>query len=44
MFAASTYQRASAAAASWVLMVLEGVLFFVGLYLTFKAYGSKRSV
>lgn len=44
MFAASTYQSASAAAASWVLMLLEGVLFAIGLFLTFKTYGPKREV
>lgn len=40
---AGTCQRASAAAESRVLMLLEGDLFVVGLYLPFKAYGPKRA-
>jgi FtsH-binding integral membrane protein len=38
MFAASTYQRSAEATGSHVFMVLEGVLFAVGVFLTFQAY------
>jgi 1,4-dihydroxy-2-naphthoate octaprenyltransferase len=38
MFAAVFYQRASARASSTVFMILEGLLFVVGLIMTFKAY------
>jgi hypothetical protein len=38
MFAAGLYQRSSASASSIFFMILEGVLFVVGLIMTFKAY------
>jgi hypothetical protein len=38
MFMASHYQRSAESAGTNVFMVLEGVLFVVGLFLTFKAY------
>jgi hypothetical protein len=38
MFAAGFYQRGSARASSTVFMILEGLLFVVGLIMTFKAY------
>jgi uncharacterized membrane protein HdeD (DUF308 family) len=38
MFAASQYQRSAESTSTNVFMVLEGVLFVVGLFLTFKAY------
>jgi len=38
MFAAGLYQRSSANASSIVFMILEGVLFVLGLIMTFKAY------
>jgi len=38
MFAASLYQRGSAATSTTVFMVLEGVLLVFGLIITFKAY------
>ena len=38
MFAAGLYQRGSASAGSMFFMILEAILFVVGLILTFKAY------
>jgi len=38
MFAAGLYQRSSARASSVIFMIFEGVLFVVGLIMTFKAY------
>jgi hypothetical protein len=38
MFAAGLYQRSSANASSIFFMVLEGILFVLGLIMTFKAY------
>jgi hypothetical protein len=38
MFAAGFYQRSSAAASSSFFIVIEGVLFLVGLVLTVQAY------
>jgi len=38
MFAAGLYQRSSANASSIFFMMLEGVLFVLGLIMTFKAY------
>jgi hypothetical protein len=38
MFAAGLYQRSSANANSIFFMILEAVLFVVGLIMTFKAY------
>ena len=38
MFAAGLYQRSSANASSIVFMILEGILFVLGLIMTFKAY------
>ena len=38
MFAAGFYQRSSATASSIVFIILEGILFVVGLIMTFKAY------
>lgn len=38
MFAASLYQQASRGASSTFFMVVEGLLFAVGLVLTLKAY------
>ena len=38
MFAAGLYQRSSATASSIFFMILEGVLFVLGLIMTFKAY------
>jgi uncharacterized membrane protein HdeD (DUF308 family) len=38
MFAAGLYQRSSANASSMFFMMLEGVLFVLGLIMTFKAY------
>ena len=40
MFAASRYQRVAQGTGAHVFMVIEGVLFTVGLLLTFKAYRS----
>ena len=42
MFAAGLYQRNAASASSIFFMILEGILFVVGLIMTFKAYS--RSV
>ena len=42
MFAAGLYQRGSARASSMLFMILEGILFVLGLIMTFKAY--RRSV
>ena len=38
MFAAGLYQRSSANASSMFFMMLEGILFLLGLIMTFKAY------
>jgi len=38
MFAAGLYQRSSATASSIFFMILEGILFVLGLIMTFKAY------
>ena len=38
MFAAGLYQRSSATASSIFFMLLEGILFVLGLIMTFKAY------
>jgi uncharacterized membrane protein HdeD (DUF308 family) len=38
MFAAGLYQRSSATASSTFFMILEGILFVIGLIMTFKAY------
>lgn len=38
MFAAGLYQRRSASASSVFFIILEGILFLVGLIMTFKAY------
>jgi uncharacterized membrane protein HdeD (DUF308 family) len=38
MFAAGLYQRRSASAGTTFFMILEGILFVVGLIMTFKAY------
>jgi hypothetical protein len=38
MFAASHYQRSAEATSTSVFMIIEGMLFFVGSFLTFKAY------
>ena len=38
MFAAGLYQRSSASANSIFFMILEAILFVVGLIMTFKAY------
>lgn len=38
MFAAGLYQRSSASASSIFFIILEGILFVVGLIMTFKAY------
>ena len=38
MFAAALYQQRSASASSMFFMILEGILFLVGLIMTFKAY------
>ena len=38
MFAAGLYQRGSANASSIFFMILEGILFVVGLIMSFKAY------
>ena len=38
MFAAGLYQRSSANASSIFFMILEGVLFVLGLIMTFNAY------
>jgi uncharacterized membrane protein HdeD (DUF308 family) len=42
MFAASHYQKSAANVATTTYMLLEGFLFVVGLFLTFKAYGPSR--
>jgi uncharacterized membrane protein HdeD (DUF308 family) len=41
MFAAGFYQRSSASARSVVFMTLEGILFAVGLIITFKAFSRR---
>ena len=41
MFAASSYIRGAAMADSIVFMVLESILFLLGLFMTFKAYGRR---
>ena len=38
MFAAGLYQRSSANASSMFFMMLEGILFVLGLIMTFNAY------
>ncbi|MEQ1581004.1 MAG: hypothetical protein ABL964_10460 [Steroidobacteraceae bacterium] len=38
MFAADLYQQRSADAGATVFMVLEGILFVFGVFMTFKAY------
>ena len=42
MFAASRYQTSAANVSTTSYMVLEGVLFALGLFLSFKAYGPSR--
>lgn len=42
MFAASRYQTSAANVATTTYMVIEGLLFAVGLFLTYKAYGPGR--
>ena len=39
MFAAGHYQRSSESAAPMFFVILEGILFVVGLIMTFKAFG-----
>lgn len=43
MFAAGLYQRSSANASSTFFMILEGILFLIGLIMTFKAYNRDGS-
>ena len=38
MFAASTYLQGSANTSATVFMILEGILFVIGLIITFKSY------
>jgi hypothetical protein len=38
MFAASHYLRSAATTDATVFMALEGILFVLGLFITFKAY------
>lgn len=38
MFAAGAYRRSSAAIPSWLFMTIEGALFLLAAYMTFKAY------
>ena len=38
MFAASQYRQATASTSSWVVVLLEGCLLAVALFITFKAY------
>lgn len=38
MFAASQYRQVAAGTGSWVFMALEGVLFLVASFITYKAY------
>ena len=42
MFAAGHYQRGSANTSAAAFMVLEGILFILGLFMTFKAYSRER--
>lgn len=42
MFAASRYQASAANVTTTSYMVIEGLLFALGLFLTFKAYGPGR--
>jgi hypothetical protein len=42
MFAAGTYQRASAKAGNAIFIALEGVLLVCGLVMTFRAYRHDR--
>jgi uncharacterized membrane protein YhaH (DUF805 family) len=42
MFAASQYQRSAEATSASFFMILEAILFFVGAFLTFKAYTGGR--
>jgi hypothetical protein len=43
MFAAGLYQQESASASSMVFIILEGILFVVGLIITFKAFSPSTS-
>ena len=43
MFAAGLYRQSSANASSTFFMVLEGLLFLIGLIMTFKAYTRDKS-
>lgn len=43
MFAAGLYQQRSANASSMFFMILEGILFVIGLIITFKAFSSSTS-
>jgi uncharacterized membrane protein HdeD (DUF308 family) len=43
MFAAGLYQRSSANASSIFFMILEGILFVLGLIMTFKAYSGSAA-
>src|SRR6187200_3430697 len=43
MFAAGLYQRSSANASSMFFMMLEGILFVLGLIMTFKAYSGSAA-
>ena len=42
-FAAGLYQRSSASASSIFFMILESILFVVGIIMTFKAYSRSRT-
>jgi len=42
MFAASSYQRASASTSPWVFMLSEGLLLVVALIMTYKAYSREK--
>ena len=44
MFAASLYQRGAATAGATFFMILEGILFVCGLYMTIKAYSRRSEV
>jgi len=43
MFAAGLYQRSSANASSIFFMILEGILFVLGLIMTFKPYSGSAA-
>ena len=43
MFAAGLYRQSSANASSTFFMILEGILFLIGLIMTFKAYTRDKS-